>query len=233
MNVSFKIGEEIFSVPEFISLSMFERAIAWDITDVKNHKPFVATITDCPIALLNLMDTDTFNLVLGVCVSLIDVTELEVYNTLGFFSLKNFDEFTFGDFIDIDIMVADGLTGHATEIASKIYDMPYNQMAEIDVKKVFPSLIAMSKFRERVYKEYDEFFDLGTRNEANDDIEMSINNLQLMWYEAVLVLADHHFLNIQHVVERPYKEALNFLTWKKNEIAKQQLENVKRKYTIK
>ena len=53
-----------------------------------------------------------------------------------------------------------------------------------------------------------------------------------MWYEAILMLADHQFLNIGLVTARPYKEALNFLTWKKNEIAKQQLEQVKRKYDL-
>ena len=145
--------------------------------------------------------------------------------------IKKFEDFTFGDFIDLDILIADGLTKHVIEIVSKLYGMPEEHAATIDINKVWSTLIALTKWREAQYREYDEFFNL-SQSVEQDGPEMTINNLQLMWYEAVLVLADSHFLNIQHVVERPYKEALNYLTWKKNQVAQQQLANVKKKYDL-
>lgn len=230
MEFSFQIGDETYELPKVLTASEFQAAIAWDLEDIKNHKPFVSIMTQCPIQGLNLLAEDTFNLVLGACVSKLP-TDATVNQSIGVFQLKDFDGFSFGDFMDVDIYVADGLTNHTVDLVSKLYDMPINTAAKADITKVWGALVALAKWRELVYKEHDEFFELSLVK-GDDGPEMTINNLQLMWYEAVLVLANHQFLNIATVVERPYKEALNFLTWKKNEIAKQQLEQVKRKYDL-
>lgn len=230
MDFSFQIGEDTYEVPTELTTSRFEQAMSWDIEDPKNHKPFVSAITECPLQVLNLLDENTFNMILAVCVSILPV-EGTLNRQNGVYVLKEFDEFNFGDFIDIDIYIADGLTKHVVDLVAKLYSMPVKVAAEIEVNRIWTALIAISKWRELVYKEHDEFFELSNSSGDNDQ-EFTINNLQLMWYEAVLALADHQFLNIQHVVQRPYKEALNFLTWKKNEIAKQQLEQVKRNYAL-
>jgi hypothetical protein len=231
MEFSFQIGDQNYEVPAIIDIAAFERAMAWDITDIQNHKPFVASITACPIHVLNRLDNITFEVVLAICMSRLPIEEGEVNFTLGVYPIKKFEDFTFGDFIDLDILIADGLTKHVIEIVSKLYGMPEEHAATIDINKVWSTLIALTKWREAQYREYDEFFNL-SQSVEQDGPEMTINNLQLMWYEAVLVLADSHFLNIQHVVERPYKEALNYLTWKKNQVAQQQLANVKKKYDL-
>jgi hypothetical protein len=229
MEFSFQIGPNKWEVPNELDAQTFQSAMAWDIEDAKNLKPFVSAISNCPIKELNLLDDDTFNLIFAYCVSLLPADEtLNKQN--GVYALKDFDAFTLGDFVDIDLYIADGLTKHVVDLVTKLYDMPIGTAAHISIKRVWAALVAVAKWRELVYKEHDEFFEIKGNQDANEKIE--IHNIQLMWYEAILMLADHQFLNIGLVTARPYKEALNFLTWKKNEIAKQQLEQVKRKYDL-
>ena len=231
MDVSFQIDDTVYEIPEVINLSMFVRALAWDITDYKNLKPFVSTITNCSIAKLDLLDTETFELILGVCVTLLDVSEATTSRNLGIYKLKSFNEFTFGEFMDIDILLAGGgIKKHAPELISKIYDMPIEVAEQKDIKVAWGSLLELAKFREQVYLEFDEFFGTGGTSDSNKETkEFDISELQYMWYGAVLILADNQFLNINSVTERPYKEALNFLTWKKHQADKEQLQNLKRK----
>lgn len=231
MEFSFQIGDETYEVPKALTASVFQSAIAWDLEDIKNHKPFVSAITKCPLQHLSLLDENTFNVILASCATLLPKESDHVNRQHGVYQMKNFDTFTFGDFIDIDIYIADGLIHHVVDLIAKLYGMPDSIAAEVPIDRVWTALISLARWRELVYKEHDEFFELSS-SRGGDDIESTINKLQLMWYEAVLALAEHQFLNIQHVVERPYKEALNFLTWKKNEVAKQQLEQVKRKYDL-
>ena len=228
MEFSFTIGTNEYTVPKVVTVELFQRAIAWDIEDKKNHKPFVSAMTDCPIHELNILDDATFNVVLAVCVSRINFEDTELRHNIGGFRLLDFTTMTFGQFVDIDILIADGMTKHTVELVHKLYGIPEEAAASKDVREVWKTLVAVAEFRQSVYMEHNEFFDIDNSHK-DDDIEISINNLQLMWYNAILVLAEGKFLNIQHVVERPYKEALNFLTWKKSEMAKEQLKQLQKK----
>ena len=228
MEFSFTIGTNEYIVPEVVTVELFQRAIAWDIEDEKNHKPFVSVMTECPIQDLNALDEEIFNLVLAACISRLNFEDTELRQNLGSFRLLDFNTMTFGQFVDIDILIADGMTKHTIELVEKLYGIPEQAAASKDVRDVWKALTEAVNFRQQVYTEHNEFFELDQGDES-ENVEISINNLQLMWYNAILVLAEHKFLNIQHVVERPYKEALNFLTWKKNEANKAQLEQLKRK----
>ena len=228
MEFSFTIGTNEYTVPEVVTVELFQRAVAWDIEDKKNHKPFISVFTDCPIQDLNALDEETLNVVLAVCVSRIDFEDTELRHNIGSYQLLKLDDMTFGQFVDIDILIADGLTKHVIELTQKLYGVNESTAAGIDIKMVWKAMLLASDWRHSVYKEHDEFFELKD-SEDSGDVVITINNLQLMWYNAILVLAEQKFLNIQHVTERPYKEALNFLTWKKNEASKAQLEQLKRK----
>lgn len=231
LEFSFSISGREFEIPKVIDLQLFVRAAVWDITDFKNLKPFVSILTGCPLQLLDELDDDTFNIILGVCVTRLQFSEAETMRNIGLYKLKSFDEFTFGEFIDIDLLlVSGGVQANAIELTAKIYNMPDEVAAACDVNKVIGALFALAKWRERVYLEHDEFFNIKETEDIPDEVkEVDAQALQFMWYKAVVALANENFLDINKVVERPFKEALNFLTYKKHQADKQRLEQLKRK----
>ena len=231
MEFSFRIGTEEYTVPKVITVDLFQRAIAWDIEQEKNIKPFVSVLTECPLDQLKLIEDDTFNIILAACVSRLDLSDTELRRNIGGFQFLNLDTITFGQFVDIDILIADGITKHAIQLTEKLYGISEEVAAQKDIREVWKALETAVEWRYSVYQEHNEFFELDN-NQGSDGPEMTIDNLQLMWYNAILVLAEQKFLNIQYVTERPYKEALNFLTWKKNEASKAQLEQLRKKNDI-
>ena len=228
MEFSFSIDDQEFKIPDIITLSLFERLSVWDINEEQNLIPFVSVISGCPIYLLKKLAKETFELILSVCVTKIDLSRKEVKAKIGEFTLKDFDTLTFGDFVDIDIYIADGVSKHLVDITAKLYGMTESYAADLNINDVWTTILDTIEWRQTVYSEHIEFF--GSDEPSDElDIKMDINKLQLMWYEAILVLAEKQFLNIQLVTSRPYKEALNFLTWKKAEVSKAKLEQLKRK----
>ena len=228
MNVNFTIGDKKYVVPERVTCGRFEKAIAWDFEDDKQLKPFVATLLDVPLMDLNLLDDEVFGIITGICITSMDISNTELHTEINGYKLRNQDEYTFGNLVDIDTYMTMSTTQNICKIASILYNAPESTVSEWTVNEVWSAIVEAGKWRMSVYREYDEFFELSET--TKDDQEAAKDaNIQLMWYQAILVLADSNFLNIHKVVERPYKEALNFLTWKKAELAKQKLETLKRK----
>lgn len=228
MDLSFTIADETYEAPETITLELFEKAIAWDIGEIKNIKPFVATLLECPIHRLNLIDEDVFYFISGVLIFKMDVSDSECQPTIGEYKLKDWEHFTFGEWVDLDTYISKSATQNVTKIASILYEAPIEVCKEWDIQQVWGAIVECGKWRMSVYREYDEFFELSEA--TNDDKEAGKDaNVQLMWYQSIVVLANEDFLKIHQVVERPYREALNFLTWKKSQVQKQKLETLKRK----
>lgn len=230
MQVKFTINDKEWEIPDHVTLKKFERAIVWDIEDLKNLKPFVAAILDIPIKDLDKLDEDVFHFLTGVLLYRIDISQCEPNWELNGYSLIDPDNFTFGQWIDLDTFISFSATQNVSKIAAILYDAPIDEVEQWDIKEVWGAIQMVGKWREGVYKEYDEFFEL---SDVEVDPEESKNsNIQLMWYGATLILADNRFIDIHRVVERPWREALNFLTWKKDQVQKQKLELLKKKHDI-
>jgi len=137
---------------------------------------------------------------------------------------------TFSQFVDLDTFISKGIANNIIEIGAILYDAPRNTIKRAPIEDIWGAVLAVSKWREQCYKEYDEFFELEENREGpQPPSEGAEANIQLMWWEAIMALANEDFLKIHQVVERPWREALNYLTWKKAQVQKQKLQNLKAK----
>lgn len=232
MEFSFKIGDTEYKVPDKLNVWTFQLAISWDLTNDQNYKPFISAITGCPLPELDKIDDFVLSIIFKACTDRIPTNKDRVHQ-IESYTLLDTDKVTFGDFIDLDILYADGIGKHVVEAAAKLYGTTTEVAAEFPIDDVWPTIVWFFDWRKSVYRDYEEFFETQQNGRSTDDDEkFTINSLQLMWYEAVLVLAGGEFLKINQVVDRPMREALNFLTWKKAQIQKDKLEQVKRKYDL-
>lgn len=230
MELSFSIGPNTYEVPQHISVGVFSRAIVWDIEQEKNIDPFVATIIGCPIGALHKLDAEIYEFIKGVCLQRTQITQGEYHEAIDGYELQYFDKFTFANFMDLDVYISKGVGQNLPHIVSMIYNVPVEVCETWDCQKVWKAVETVANWRKNVYREYEEFFELADQQEASEEAKES--NLALMWFEATIALADEDFYKIHQVVERPYRECLNYLTWKKAKYQKEKLENLRRKNDI-
>lgn len=231
MELQFTVLDKTYKVPKHISLECFERAIVWDIEDLNNLKPFVATIMECPLSSINRLDEEVLGFITGVCLQRFQLINQPVNLSVLEHTLIDFDSMTFSQFVDLDTYISKGIHKNLINISSIIYNCKHEDIKGVPIETVWGAVIELNKWRERCYKEYDEFFELeqaksGPQPDKDEDYEP---NIQLMWWEAIMSLADGDFLKIHQVVERPWREALNYLTWKKAQVQKEKLQNLKTK----
>ena len=234
MKLEFTIGSETYRVPDYITVETFEKAIVWNLDDLKNLKPFVATIVGCPLYHLTKLDEEVLAFITGTCLSKMQVQDADLLLSIEDdtnYNLIDFDEMTFGQFIDIDTYISKGAGTNLSKIVSVLYGAKEDKVKEWNVAKVWGALREVANWRTNIYKEYDEFFELNDQEDIGD-VEVSEPNIQLMWWESTMALANEDFLKVHQVVERPLREALNFLTWKKAQVQKQKLQNLKAKNDI-
>lgn len=228
MEFEFSIDGTTYIVPTEIPVGTFQRAICWNLIDDASHRPFVAALTGCPLPQLDKVDDFIFAMIFKACVDRIPTSDVPVHQ-IDSYHLLGTDDLTFGDFIDLDILIADGVQQHVVEITAKLYSVTEDVAAGLPIHLVWPSILHFFKWRKSVYQDYDEFFETQGKGGETDEDRPTINTLQLMWYEGVMVLAEGKFLNIHQVTDRPYREALNFLTWRKAQVQKERMQALKRK----
>jgi len=227
MEVKITIGSEEYYVPEKITVELFEKAMVWDIADEKNIKPFVATILQCSLHDIDKLEEEVYGFISGVCIHRMSLWGEELHEQIDGHSLKPFDQLTFGEWVDIDTMMYQDTSAHIKDIGAIIYDAKVEDVLQWNIKDLGPSIKALSEWRVQVYKEHDEFFEIGDNPKGDGESQKA--NVALIWYDAIMTLANEEFINIERVIGRPYKEALNYLTWKKAKIAKEKMELLKRK----
>lgn len=228
MELQFNIDGVEYQVPQFITVGCFEKSIVWNLEDPKNLKPFVATIVGCPISHLSRLEEEVLAFITGVCIQRLQVNGSELETQIGDYRLRDFESFTFGNFIDLDSYMSHSVGQNLGDIVKILYGVDTDEVYDWDVAKVWSAVQAVAKWRQGVYTQYEEFFGLADVDKS-DDVEDVEANIPLMWYEAIMALAGSEFMKIHQVVERPYRECLNYLTWKKAQVQKEKLQNLKRK----
>lgn len=227
MELQFTILDKTYKVPEYISLEVFAKAVVWNLDDLNNLKPFVATIMECPLSSLNQLDEEVLAFITGVCLQRFQLINQPVNSSVLDHTLIDFESMTFSQFIDLDTFISKGVANNIVEISSILYNCNREDIKEVSIETVWGAVLAVNEWRTQCYKEYDEFFELeGNKDEPQGD---GTANIQLMWWEAIMALANEDFLKIHKVVERPWREALNYLTWKKSQVQQQKLQQLKAK----
>ena len=230
MKLEFTILDKTYYVPQHISLECFEKAIVWNLDDLKNLKPFVATIMECPLHSINKLDEEVLAFITGVCLQRFQLINQPVNFNVLEHTLIDFDEMTFSQFVDLDTFTSKGVQNNVINIAKILYNCSRDGIKREPVEMVWGAIVEYTKWREQVYREYDEFFELSNQEGPQlSEEQKQDTNIQLMWWEAIMALANEDFLKIHQVVERPWREALNYLTWKKAQVQKEKLQQLKAK----
>ena len=136
------------------------------------------------------------------------------------------NKLTIGQFIDLEVALSRGLESNLHWLVGTLYSTEGESCLEWNYEVGFAAVQTWYVRRKQIYSEYEDLFDMedGDGTPSNEDPGHA-------WYDMLMVLADGEFLNIQHVVDRPMIEALNFLAWKKDQARKLELEQKKLQMT--
>lgn len=176
----------------------------------------IASVTGCPLKVADQLSHAVKSILIAQFIKSFDDRQP---------NSVEFNKFSFGQFVDLDLWLSLGLEDHIAEICQLLFDDP-----DPEFGVAFDALVAAAEWRLQVYRDYDEFFGLSEYEKAIErgvEIEQqepTQQSLQLAWYETIQLVSDGNLQMSDWVVEQNYIKVLNWLTWKKNKIEQQMLD---------
>ena len=134
------------------------------------------------------------------------------------------DALTIGQFVDLEVALGRGLETNLDWLVATLYDCNRKEVLKWSYEDAFAALQTWYVYRKNLLEDYEALFEQGDDEDGgySPKVDPAHN-----WFDMLMVLAEEQFLNIHKVVERPVKEALNFLAWKKDQAKKAELEQKK------
>ena len=135
----------------------------------------------------------------------------------------NLDEMTFGDWIDLDIWMHDG--------AIKSLHLILEKFAGGGLQTPMPSALKalgqISNWRKQVYRVYSGLLSDGEPDveveEADEDEDFAPDPRRI-WYQVLIHLSGEDMLKLDKIAEQPFRNALNFMSWRKEDNQRKQRE---------
>ena len=232
MQFELKIGNKVYQIPDEFTLGEWAKFSQWNMKD-PNDWPFLvadALGVKAPGLLIEMKQDDEtqFSFLLSLVLSAVRVNRGEYQDQIDEYKMLSLESINLGTWIDLDILASDPKS--QDKLFAKLYGMPLKEAQQMPVGIALASLGKFLDWRKSVYRSYTALFDY---NDNNQEVDNTPGNSSMTpahaWYETLMVLCDGKFRNIQSAVERPFREAFNFLAWKKTKMLEEQMELTKAK----
>ena len=214
MSMTININDKKYSIPQRLTREQYAKAIQFDWNDAKYYPMIMAQLTGAPINLLMKSKKKAMYLGMALLVkSMNERTECPMID---------FAELTFGQFVDLDVYLTDGIQTRFTDIANII--CPEAEWAD----EIMWAIDQYAAFRMYTLRQYSVLFGLNeklTIDELEDIDEKYRQHNARSWYKIIVGLANGDLLKIDEVTKQPLKKTLNFMSLQKE----QQLEENQRK----
>lgn len=212
--VQIKIGEQLLDKPEVITIEQFQNLIFFNFEDARHDAQVCAYLlfTDVnKFTNVNVVDLLALKAYLLEPLAALDSAEPKDY--IEGYKLIDFNEMSFGTFVDLDVLTVEGLENNLSQIIAMLYNASTESVVSWPIEWVWSALSQWQAYRIMTYKNYEYLFASGsTAADTNEGNKISIRSA---WYKLIISLSGEDFLKVHQVVDRPLIEALNFLDWLK------------------
>lgn len=236
MKFELKIEDTVYSIPDVYTLGQWSKMNQWDMRD-PNDWPFLvadALGIKSPGLLMQLKteDEQKFQFLLSIVLSALNLNAGSYSRKVAGHEMLDLENITLGTWVDLDVLASENK--NQDKLFARLFNMPLDKARELPVHEALPALKMYGDWRRSVYRAYTALFDYKDNNEGEDDaLGKSKMTPAHAWYETIMVLAGGNFRDIEYSVNRPFKEAFNYLAWKKTKMLEEQMEMNKMKQKMK
>ena len=222
------IREQEYKVPKEIKLKKWMEVTRHDIKLELNHPRIIHMLMDIPYDDIKDIPKGTKIMLMSFIANLLYPVVSIPNKKIRGKELINFDNLTLGQFIDLEMCIANKLHTSVIDFVTILYgsNTPDKKWT---IQEVWGSITFYLKYRENIFNSYKNLFGIDNNIEP-EELELTEKvkqDVSKTWYDIILTLADGKFLNIDQVTERPLIEALNWLAWNKEKM-EEKINNLKK-----
>lgn len=200
-----------YKVPEYLTIEKWVELSKWDTNSKHNYNKLISIMFGIDVKEVEDFPHETKKMCVALIITLM-VQKSE--NNIG--QLRNFNNTTIGQWIDMEVMIAGGINNHMEQVIELLWDnVKYNK--EFPAEQVWDGIHKYYNFRETIFNKYKELF---SNNKEEDEETENVNKTQedvaRSWYRTLLRLASDDFLKMEEASNQPLIAALNYLSYDKD-----------------
>jgi len=205
--IQIKTQSGSYDIPDRPMLSHWHSCLKWGFEDPKSWPLILHEVTGAPLKDLMQISAPVIEMLFGHFINQFNQQHKPQYE---------FDKLTFGQFVDLDVMLSLGVETWMMQIWQTLTGES-DQLYEAS----WPIIVELHKWRKQTYYEYDDFFGLTEVEKAEargvelDETPSTLQSLQLSWYGVIQTVCGEDPTKQDWVTDQPYKKILNWLTWRK------------------
>ena len=204
MAVKMTIGETKYELPERFTVTQWESLLKYDFETYRDWSKILGTALNAKPEEFELATIESMTLAISFIIALMN--ERRQYT-----DIKDFNEITFGEFVDLDIYIVQGVEKNIKAILDILSAKTYWSNEAMYVIEQY------QKFRVHTYRAYSGLF--GLNDPKGDDDEglenIDPNKIAKGWYRIIVDIADNDVLKMDAVTDEPLKKILNFMSLRK------------------
>lgn len=193
-------------MPEVLTIETWASLIKWDFENIEYWPRIVGIAIGCNPMILKDAKHESLELAI-----ILIATAMQKRKEV---KCKDFNDLTFGEFVDLDVYLTYGIDKHMLEI-TEILDAKCKDSAE-----AMWLIDRYTEFRMFTYRQYKELF--GTETDVQAEGPVDPMKVAKSWYRLIVQLANDNLLDIDAVTEEPLKKVLNFMALQKEKQLEEQ-----------
>lgn len=199
------VEDKKYKLPERFTIKQWSEMVSWDFEQPQNWRRIIEAGCGIPQSDLLNARADSLQLFIGFIIAHM--------NGRRETELPDFNELSFGQFVDLDCYIALGIEKNLTEM-----------LAVLDMKPKYSdeALWIIDQYvmwRTAIYRQYKSLFGLNDKDfeafKQQHDDEWDPMSIPRGWYRIIVELANDNLLNIDAVTNEPLKKVLNFMALNK------------------
>lgn len=195
---TFVIGDNEYVIPRDYLLSDWKDVLSQDDDD-----SIISKSLKCTLEEVALIPPDTKHLLIAFLQQ-----SLFPPFTHNKSVLKDFDQFSFGEFVDLEVYLNLGPVQYIEEIARLLYK---DLDDSIKISDVWSGYLAYGRYRKALFFSYKNLFTNSGDSEESDKVHPASQ-----WYDVIMTIAGGDLTKMDEITDMPTKKVLNWLAWNKD-----------------
>lgn len=212
--VQLNVNDVSYKIPERLTLEQWKEVAKWNFEEPTDWPRIIAAVTGA--------DWRTLSLGKDEAVALAIAFIIQTMNHRKEYQIKDFNELTFGQFVDLDVWLTMGIDKHIDDVVNMLSDG--TEWAD----EAMWLVDRYAEFRLHTYRQYKVLFGID-RDGGGEALPEDFDPLKIAkgWYKIIVGLANDNILNMDSVTDEPLKKVLNFLALQKEKQIEANLEIMK------
>ena len=216
--IKLKLNNRTFKLPARYTIEQWKQVVRMDLEEPSNWPKIIGVALNRHWYEFAKVEED--GLILGSSLVVHDMGKRRASKHI------DFTQISFGQFIDLDVMLIRGMEKHIDDILDIISKEPIKYIDE-----ALWMIDQYCNFRISTYRAYAGLFGLNQQGEQEDvePEDHDPNKIAKGWYKVIVDLADDDLQKLDAVTDTPLKKALNFMSLRKERLLEENAKQLQQK----